>query len=135
MSRKAGLLPAQSEPDHDPDPAIVSLSESAGLLDALGSRTARAILTTLSEEPMAVSDVAEAVDTSLQNAAYHVNNLQNAGLIEVVDTWYSTKGAEMAVYAATYEPLVISLGEDADEALADAIRKPDPRADALVARD
>ena len=52
------------------------------------------------------------VDTSLQNAKYHLEKLQNANLIETGDTWYSEQGNEMAVYAATSESLVLFAGLD-----------------------
>lgn len=133
MSQKCGLLPSRSQPDHDPEPVVISLSDSDTLLDALGSRTAREIFGVISEEPASVSDIAESVGTSVQNAGYHVRNLQNAGLVEVVDTWYSSKGVEMAVYATTYEPLVISLGGGTDESLANEIEESEPGADAPIA--
>lgn len=119
MPRKFGLLSSQSQPDHDPEPVVIPLSDSGTPLDALGSRTAREILTTVAEEPTTISAVAESVDTSIQNAGYHVGKLQDAGLVKVVDTRYSSKGTEIAVYAPTYDPLVIPLREGAAESLAD----------------
>lgn len=111
MPQKSGFFHSGSQPDYDVEPVVIPLSDSATVLDVLGSRTARQILATLAEEPMSVSEVSESVGTSVQNAAYHVGNLQNAGLVEVVDTWYSSKGREMAAYATTCEPLVISVGK------------------------
>lgn len=135
MSQKFGLLPSRSQPDHKPEPVVIPLSDSDTLLDALGSRTAREILAIISEEPASVSDIAESADTSIQNAGYHVRNLQNAGLVEVVDTWYSSKGVEMTVYATAYQPLVISLGGEADESLPDEIETSEPWSAASIAWD
>jgi DNA-binding transcriptional ArsR family regulator len=112
----ADLLP--SSPDtsagEDTDPRVVGLdSEDADeLLDALSSSTARSVLSTLHDEPDTPSGVADRIDTSLQNAQYHLDNLEEAGAIEVVDTAYSEKGREMNVYAPADRPLVVFAGQD-----------------------
>ena len=54
------------------------------------------------------------VDTSLQNVQYHLDRLESAGAIEVVDTVYSEKGREMDVYAPADQPLVV-VAADEDE--------------------
>ena len=92
------------------------------MLEALSSDTAREILSTLYDEPTTASELADAVDTSIQNARYHLEKLQDADLIEPVDTWYSSRGTEMTVYAPTNEPLVLAAGPpDRTSALKDAI--------------
>jgi len=110
MMATSDLLPVQSSPNHDPDPVRISFRHAGPLFDALASETARAVLTTLVEEPKPASDVAETVGTSTQNSIYHINNLQDAGLLTVVDTWYSEKGNEMDVYAARYDSFVLTMG-------------------------
>lgn len=92
--------------------------QSAAAFEILSSATARAILTALYDEPGPASDIATRVDSSIQNVRYHLDRLTGAELVEVVDTWYSSKGAEMDVYAPTTEPLVITVGDD-DRLLAD----------------
>lgn len=91
---------------------VVSDSERADALQTLSSDTAQRILKALSDEPGTVSDVADTVDTSLQNAQYHLTRLSNADLVEAVDTWYSEKGKEMTVYALTAQELVIHFETD-----------------------
>jgi hypothetical protein len=54
------------------------------------------------------------VDTSLQNAQYHLKNLEDADIIEEVDTVYSEKGREMTVYAPASKPLVVFAGDEED---------------------
>lgn len=96
------------------EPRLVDLSESAAddVFAALSAETARDILGRLYDEPGTATDVAEAADTSLQNARYHLEKLQAAGLVEAVDTWYSSRGTEMTVYAPTCEPLVVAAGPE-----------------------
>lgn len=114
----SGLLP--STPDlsaaPDPDPRVIGLDsdDAADLVAALSSDTARSVLTALHDEPATPSAVAERVDTSLQNAQYHLEKLEAADLIEEVDTIYSEKGREMSVYAPTNGPLVVFPGSDED---------------------
>lgn len=110
----SGLLP--SEPDtsaaSDTDPRVVGLDDDdAGeVLAALSSETARQLLAALHDDPDSASAVAERVDTSLQNAQYHLGRMRDAGLVEVIDTVYSAKGREMKVYAPADRPLVMFAG-------------------------
>jgi len=110
------LLPSKSDTSavEQSAPRVVGVdSEDADeLLDALSSTTARHILSELHEEPAPPSQLADRVDTSLQNVQYHLGNLDDAGVIEVVDTVYSQKGREMDVYAPADRPLVIFAGDD-----------------------
>jgi len=115
MGTMASLLPDRTVDGHEATPACVSLTDSDEILDALSSDTARKVLTALHEEPAPASDLAERVDTSLQNVNHHLAQLQSAGLIDNVDTWYSTKGREMDVYAPTNQPLVMVAGESGNE--------------------
>ena len=110
------LLP--SRPDdpqpEDAEPRIVDVdSEDADdVLAALSSKTARELLTELHEQPAPPSELAERVDTSVQNAQYHLDKLRNAGAVEIVDTAYSEKGREMDVFAPADQPLVIFAGDE-----------------------
>lgn len=101
--------------DQERTPRFVPLDgASDDVLDALGSETSRRIYRQLLDSPASPSAVAEAVDTSVQNASHHVTNLEAAGLIEPVGTKYSVKGREMTVWAAADSCVV--LGTDADSA-------------------
>ncbi|PSQ19125.1 ArsR family transcriptional regulator [Halobacteriales archaeon QS_8_69_26] len=100
----------------DADPRVVGLdSEDADeLMDALSAATAREVLSALHRDPANPSEVADRVDTSLQNAQYHLGNLEDAGVVEVVDTTYSEKGREMDVYAPADDSLVVFAGDEED---------------------
>ena len=107
------LLPSSPDVSPDSDPRLVGLdSDEAGeLMAALSSETARRLLAELHEDPAPPGELADRVGTSLQNAQYHLEKLENAGAIEVVGTAYSEKGREMAVYGPADSPLVIYAGE------------------------
>jgi DNA-binding transcriptional ArsR family regulator len=109
------LLP--SEPDtaaaEDADPRVVGVEsdDADELLSALSSATARSLLCALHEDPAPPAELADRVDTSLQNAQYHLEKLEAAGAVKIVDTAYSEKGREMDVYAPADQPLVIFAGD------------------------
>jgi len=77
------------------------------VLDALGSETARSILRSVQTEPLTASEIADCVDTSIQNASYHLQTLTDVGLVRVVDTVYSEKGCEMNLYYAVDTALLL----------------------------
>ncbi|WP_293028687.1 helix-turn-helix domain-containing protein [Natronococcus sp.] len=110
----ARLFPFRSEPESEEGhPRIVDLEgeDADAVFGALSSTTARRIYARVDDEPSTPSDIAEAIDSSIQNVRYHLENLEEAGLVEVVDTWYSSRGNEMSVYAATDGPLIVTSDE------------------------
>lgn len=113
----SGLLPSKSEaepPETEPRVVGVDDEDADRLLSALSSGTARSVYASLHDEPMTPSEVAETVDTSLQNAQYHIGKLADADLIDVHDTRYSAKGREMKVYAPSDAPVVLFAGPSED---------------------
>ena len=98
------LLPSRPAVDRDDvGPAMVDLDEGIDdVLPALRSDTARAILSELYNDPAVASELAKAVDTSVQNVQYHIGNLDEADLVTVVGTWYGP----------TNEPLLFVIGGD-----------------------
>jgi DNA-binding transcriptional ArsR family regulator len=107
------LLPSSPDVSPDGDPRVVGLDseEADDLMAALSSTTARRLLAELHDDPAPPGELADRVDTSLQNAQYHLENLEDAGAIEVVGTAYSQQGREMQVYGPADSPLVIYAGE------------------------
>lgn len=109
------LFPFQSDVDVDTDGSrLLGIEEEAAdeVFDALSSQTARTILAAVYEEPRPASDLADAADTSLQNARYHLDGLRDAGLVDVADTWYSERGTEMKVYAPANDSVVVMAGDE-----------------------
>lgn len=118
------LLPEQSVPDTEPDARMVTLedTDAESVFDVLASDTSREVLVHLYDEPGTASDLADRVDTSQQNIHYHLTRLQEAGLINEIDTWYSSRGVEMTVYGPSNEPLVLFAGNsECEVACRDAV--------------
>ncbi len=122
----ARLFPLRSETETaEGQPRVVDLEgeDADAVFSALSSGTAREIYSRLNDEPGTPSDVAEAIDSSIQNVRYHLDNLEDAGLVEVVDTWYSSRGNEMSVYATADGPLIVTSDESRASRLKDALSR------------
>ncbi|WP_408957183.1 ArsR/SmtB family transcription factor [Natrinema sp. 74] len=122
----ARLFPFRSETAaEEGQPRVVDLEgeDADAVFAALSSTTARRIYAHLDDQPATPSDIADAIDTSIQNVRYHLENLEDAGLIEVVDTWYSSRGNEMSVYATTDGPLIVASDESRATQLKDALSR------------
>jgi DNA-binding transcriptional ArsR family regulator len=120
----SGLLPSESEAppaasedgrQQDDDGGLKVLwlddDEADTLIGSLSSQTARSVLTAVHDEPQSASELADSVDTSLQNVRHHLGNLEDAGLVEVTETRYSVKGREMNVYGPVDDSLVVCVGK------------------------
>lgn len=122
----ARLFPLRSEtPTTEGTPRVVDLDDedADAVFGALSSTTAREIYATLDTEPGTPSDVAEAIDSSIQNVRYHLEKLEDAGLVEVIDTWYSSRGNEMSVYATANGPLIVTSDESRAAQLKQAVSR------------
>ncbi|MFO8114809.1 MAG: winged helix-turn-helix domain-containing protein [Halorubrum sp.] len=121
----ASAFPHQPTVDHAPreqTDVVIGGDEPTDVLRVLSCDTAQRILAALTDAPGTASDVAAAVDVSLQNVTYHLDRLCDAGLITPVNTWYSEKGKEMTVYAPTAERLVVRFDAPADRSASERDR-------------
>jgi DNA-binding transcriptional ArsR family regulator len=75
---------------------------------AMASQTANAIIQAFSSGPLTSSEVARQMKIPITTATYHIENLLEAGLLEVVDTRWSEKGREVKVYGLTEQVLIIA---------------------------
>ena len=111
------LLPSRLEMSPSPDePRVLDIDgeEADAAFEALGSETAREVLATIYDEPRTPPEVRESVGTSLQNVHYHLDRLEDAGLIEPAGMGYSEKGNEMTVYGPASEAVVLFAGRNGD---------------------
>ena len=109
----ASTLPLRPSIDHTPQPCSefnLTKDDTSIVLESLASETARAILSTLADGPATTSDIADEVNTTIQNAHYHLSNLCDACVVSRVGTWYSSKGKEMPVYDLTSEEIQLRIG-------------------------
>lgn len=107
--RQEDSQPAPSEP------RILELESDVADLafETLRSSTARTILSIIYEQPSISTEIRDEIETSLQNVHYHLEKLEDVGLIEPSGSDYSDKGTEMTVYAPAYEAVMLVAGRDA----------------------
>ncbi len=114
----ARLFPSRSdasvERDRDPSVLYVDSEQTEEMLSTLSGDTALRIFRILNDEALTASEIADRLELSVQNASYHLENLQEADLVEVIDTCYSEKGREMEIYAVTSDPKILVLGTEED---------------------
>lgn len=93
---------------------IVDMNEAdaTSLFEALGDETTLKIYTAIQQDPKTPPELRELTDTSLQNTHYHLNKLEDAELVEPVDTWVSERGKELNVYGPTNSPLILSFAAE-----------------------
>ena len=77
---------------------------------ALANRTANDIISMLKSSDMTLSEISEKLGQPMTSTKYHVENLLDAGLIEVKKIKYSEKGREVKVYAASGQVVIVSPG-------------------------
>lgn len=123
----SGFIDRLQGPTATPDerPRVLDIREADAdeVIDALSSETRRAVLRELFEEPGTPSEIADRVDTSVQNINYHMTDLSGAGLVEGIDVRYSEKGHEMTVYGPASDPIVFVGNADARPDLERSVRR------------
>ena len=112
------LLPTRTDAsvERTDEPSVLCIDDEATreVLAALSSETAQDIFRLLNEEPATPASLAATLEMSVQNVHYHLERLQEAGLIEVTDTCYSEKGREMDVFVVAPDPTLVFLGTSDD---------------------
>jgi DNA-binding transcriptional ArsR family regulator len=75
---------------------------------AMASQTANAVIQAFGGGPLTSSEVARLMKIPITTASYHIENLLDAGLLEVAETRWSEKGREVKVYALANQVLIIA---------------------------
>jgi len=75
---------------------------------AMASQTANAIIQAFGGGPLTSSEVARQMRIPITTASYHIENLLDAGLLEVMETRWSEKGREVKVYGLANQVLIIA---------------------------
>lgn len=82
--------------------------EAQTLARAIASPTAGEILHVLGEEPLTASALANRLGIPITTAAYHLDHLVGAGVIEVTETRWSRKGREQKVYRLADRVVIVT---------------------------
>jgi DNA-binding transcriptional ArsR family regulator len=83
-------------------------SRAQKIAKAISSGTANDILHLLGDGQKSATDITGSLDLPMSTVKYHLDNLLDAGLVEVVETKYSIKGREIKVYALRDQLLIVA---------------------------
>jgi DNA-binding transcriptional ArsR family regulator len=75
---------------------------------AIASPTAGDILQSLKDGPKTSTDLTELLHLPMSTVKYHIENLLDAGIVEVSETRYSVKGREVKVYTLRDQLLIVA---------------------------
>ena len=75
---------------------------------AMANESATAILSTLKEGDLTLSEISERMNQPMTTVKYHVENLLDAELIEVRKIKYSEKGREVKVYGVNDRLVIVA---------------------------
>lgn len=79
------------------------------IVKAMAHQNAGDVVQLLSlEGPLWLSVIAERLDISLNTAKYHIENLMNAGILEISDTRYSVKGKKVKIYRLKNQVYIVA---------------------------
>lgn len=103
---------AQNERPQNSDTTVriidVNDETAVSLFKTLADETTLEIYMELQQEPKTAPELRDLSGTTIQNVHYHLNKLEEADLIEPIDTWLSDTGKDINVYGTTHNPLIIS---------------------------
>ena len=102
-----------------PDESLTSMEEviflepgnekAQNIVKAMSHQIAGDVVQLLSlEGPLRLSDISERLNISLNNAKYHVDNLKNAGILEISATRYSVKGKKIKIYRLKNQVFIVA---------------------------
>lgn len=109
--------------DRSTDTRVLQIAEDEAhmVLKAFGSEMSRQLYAQLCRDPATPSELADALNTSLQNLSYHLDKLEKSGLITAAGTRYSSRGHEMTLYKPRHDPLVFTGDTDSKMTLESAL--------------
>lgn len=121
-------LPFRSSSNHEYTTELnifrIDEEDADDVFSTLNSPTSREILSSLYDEPHTASGLSNEIGITIQNTKYHIDKLNEANLIEIVDTWYAGNGNEMDVYAPSNKSLVLFANDQSSKSsLLDSIKR------------
>lgn len=109
----------------DFNPRVVALDQERGdeIVSVLSSDTTRRIYTLVEDRARTPKAIADELDLSIQNVHYHLQKIQDVGLVETNGFEYSEKGREMKIYEPVHDELIICSDQEARDRLDRLLRR------------
>ena len=107
-----GSTPGVGEPVSSTEDVIIlepGQEQAQKFIKAISNQNASEVLQLLKETgPIRLSDIAERLGLSLNATKYHVENLMDAGLLEISNTKYSVKGRKIKMYRMKNQIFIVA---------------------------
>lgn len=108
-----GCMPSVEEPGITTTQDVIILEpgqeQAQKFIKAISNQTAGEVLQLLKEAgPLRLSDIAEKLKLSLNATKYHIENLMEAGLLEISNTKYSVKGRKIKMYRMKNQIFIVA---------------------------
>lgn len=123
MSSVLSKIRLDQPSDTEPRLLEVGDEDTLDVLAVLSGEMRNRIFEALHDHPASPSELADRLETSLQNVHYHLDKLESVGLIESAGIQYSEKGKEMTIYAPANDPIVLVGTRPADRELRDVLKR------------
>lgn len=109
----------------DFNPRVVALDAEPGdeIVSVLSSDTTRRIYRLVEERARTPKAIADELDLSIQNVHYHLQKIQDVGLVKPNGIEYSEKGREMKIYEPVHDELIICSDQEARDRLDRLLRR------------
>lgn len=117
MATTHPLFVVRAGVESDPPSGCLTLDTAGSVFESLSAEPARSLVRRIYERPATPTELAAAVGTSLETVRPHLDRLEAADLVEVVETEYAPDGRSTKVYGPAREPPVIVAGEAAVDAV------------------
>lgn len=122
-----GDMPEGEEPGLSTQEVIIlepGQEQAQKFIKAISNHTAGEVLQLLKEAgPLRLSDIAEKVGESLNATKYHIDNLMDAGLLEISNTRYSVKGRKIKMYRMKNQIFIVAPGLTEKKQIISAVLK------------
>jgi DNA-binding transcriptional ArsR family regulator len=107
-----GEVPAPAEPVSVTEELIIlepGQEQAQKFIKAISNQNASDVLQLLKGTgPLRLSDIAERMGMSLNATKYHIENLMDAGLLEISNTRYSVKGRKVKMYRMKNQIFIVA---------------------------
>lgn len=122
-----GATPAPVEPVSATEELVILESgqeQAQKFIRAISNPTASDLLQMLKEGgPLRLSDIAERLGMSLNATKYHVDNLMDAGVLEISNTRYSVKGRKVKMYRMKNQIFIVAPSMTGKQQILSAVLK------------
>lgn len=107
-----GGIPAPAEPVQASEELVfleTGQEQAQKFIRAMSNQNASDVLHLLKEAgPLRLSDIAGRLGMSLNATKYHIENLMDAGLLEISNTRYSVKGRKVKIYRMKNQIFIVA---------------------------